>query len=338
MPGVESAAFVNHLPIGGDTWRLGIAIEGRPAPDEADPPTAVIRTATADYPRAMGVVLVRGRAFDERDGAGAAGVVLVNEAFARRYFEGSDPTGSRVKLGRADGEGAWRAIVGVLGDARQASLVEPVQPEMLFPYGQDPVGWFGATTLVVRTGGDPGALAGPVGARLRDAAPEIPVPRERPMSDVLAEAIGQDRFNTLLLGLLAAVALLLAAVGIYAVMAYAVGRRRHEIGVRMALGARRRSVLAMVVRDGLRLALVGAGIGLAGAVALSRFLRGLLHDVSATDPATLAGAARPARRGRRRGFARPCAARRAGGPDVDAAGDVRPRGRTNDRAVTWAHP
>ena len=291
VPGVESAAFVNHLPIGGDTWRLGVAIEGRPAPDEADPPTAVVRTATADYPRVMGVALVRGRGLDARDGDGSAPVVLVNEAFARRYFEGSDPIGARVKLGRAEGEGEWRTIVGVLGDARQASLVEPVQPEMLFPYGQDPVGWFGATTLVVRTGGDPGALAGPVGARLRDAAPELPVPRVRAMSDVLAEAIGQDRFNTLLLGLLAAVALLLAAVGIYAVMAYAVGRRRHEIGVRMALGARRRSVLGMVVRHGLRLALAGAGIGLAGAVALSRFLRGVLHDVSATDPATLAGAA-----------------------------------------------
>ena len=288
LPGVESAAFVNHLPIGGDTWRLGVSIEGRPAPDAADGPTAIIRTASAGYLRALGVPLQRGRALDERDGPDGEPVVLVNEAFARRYLEGKDATGTRVKLGGVDAAGPWRAVVGVIGDARQASLVDPVQPEILFPYGQDPVGWFEGTTLVVRTGGDPSALAGPVEAQLRAAAPELPVPRTRTMSEVLAVAVGQDRFNTLLLAVLASVALLLAAAGIYAVMAYAVARRRHEIGVRLALGARAGTVLGMVVRDGLRLALCGAAIGLAGALALTRLLRAVLHDVSPTDPATFA--------------------------------------------------
>jgi predicted permease len=284
LPGVESAAFVNHLPIGGDTWRLSLSIEGRPAPDEAELPSAVIRTVTAGYPKAMGLALVRGRALDERDLATSEPVVVVNEAFARRYFGGGDPTGARVRLGRPEAEGPWRRIVGVVGDARQASVAEPVVPEILFPYGQDPFGWFAATTLVVRTAGDPLALAPGVETLLRAAAPELPLPRVRAMTQVLAASIAEDRFSTLLLGALAAVALFLAAVGVYAVMAYAVRRRRQEIGVRMALGARSAGVLAMVLRDGLRLALAGAAIGLAGALAVSRLLRAVLHDVSPADP------------------------------------------------------
>ncbi|MFN8095478.1 MAG: FtsX-like permease family protein [Vicinamibacteria bacterium] len=291
MPGVDSAVFVNHLPIGGDIGRLPLSIEGRPAADLSQPPTAVVRTVTADYARAMGLALVRGRALDARDAAAGEPVVAVNEAFARSFFDGGDPTGARLKLGPPEAEGPWRRIVGVVSDARQASLVEPVRPEVLFPYEQDPVGWFAATTLVVRTGGDPGALAAPVLATLRAAAPELPVPRARAMSEVLAAAIARDRFNTLLLGALAAVALFLAGVGLYAVMAYAVGRRRHEIGVRMALGARSSAVVAMVLRDGLRLAAAGAAIGLALALALSRLLVSVLHEVSATDPAAFAGAA-----------------------------------------------
>ena len=282
---------MNHLPIGGDTWRTAFTLEGRPAPDEADRPTAVMRTATGQYLRAMGMALVRGRALEERDSADAEPVVLVNEAFARRYFEGKDPTGARVKLGLADSDGPWRRIVGVAADARQSSLVEPVRPELLFPYGQDPVGWFAATTLLVRTSGDPGALSGPVEAQLRALAPELPVPRVRTMPEVLAGAVGRDRFNTQLVGVLAIVALLLAAAGVYAVTAYAVSRRTREIGIRMALGARTGNVLAMVVQDALRLALMGTLLGLAGALALSRLLQAVLHEVSATDPATFAAAA-----------------------------------------------
>jgi putative ABC transport system permease protein len=291
VPGVESAAFVNHVPIAGDTWRTSFTVEGRPAADDADPPAAVLRTATAGYLRAMGIALVSGRGFEARDRAGAEPVVLVNESFVRRHLAGGDPLGARVRLGRAEEQGPWRRVVGVVGDARQSGLVEPIQPEIVFPYGQDPVAWFDGTTLVVRTAGEPRALADVVVAQLRAVAPELPLPRVRTMGEVLAEAIRQDRFQTLLLGVLAAVALLLAAVGIHAVMAYAVGRRTHEIGVRMALGARAEGVLAMVVRDALRLAAAGATAGLLGAVAASRLLRGVLHEVSPTDPATFAGAA-----------------------------------------------
>jgi putative ABC transport system permease protein len=290
VPGVDSAAFVNHLPIAGDTWRLSFALEGRPAPDAAERPLAVVRTATADYPKAMALPVVRGRAFDERDGARGEPVVLVNEALVRRYYAGGDPIGTRLKLGGVDADRPWRTVVGVVADARQSSLVEPVQPEILFPYGQDPVGWFAATTLVVRTAGDPGVLVASVEAQVRAVAPELPLPRARTMTQVLAEAIGQDRFNTLLLGVMSAVALLLAGVGTYAVMAYTVGCRDHEIAVRMALGAPSSAVLTMVLGDGLRLALFGAGLGVAGALALSRLLLSVLHGVSPTDPATFATA------------------------------------------------
>jgi len=289
LPGVESAAFVNHVPIGGDTWRTGFGIDGRPVPDPADVPRAVMRTATPRYLDSMGIPLLRGRALEETDGGGAPGVVLVNESLARRFWPDGDPVGARLRLGGSGSEDAWRTIVGVFGDARQSGPVEPAGPEILFPYAQDPVAWFKGTTLVVRTVAEPRALAESVTARVRAAAPELPVTRVRTMPELLSEAVAQDRLAALLMGLLSAVALALAVGGIYGVMAYAVGRRAHEIGVRMALGARAGAVQTMVLRDGLRLGALGAAGGLVGALALSRVLQGLLHDVSPTDPATFAG-------------------------------------------------
>lgn len=291
LPGVEAAAFVNHVPVAGDTWRTAFSLEGRPASDDADPPTAVMRSVTPSYLRAMGIGLRRGRGFDERDGAAAEPVVLVNESLARRAWLGADPLGQRVKLGAPDSDAPWRTVVGVAADALQGGITEPIQPELLFPYGQDPVGWYAGTTLVVRVAGEPSALADAVQAQLRALAPELPLARVRTMPEVLSDAIGQQRFDTLLLALLSAVALALAAAGVYGVMAYTVGRRAHEIGVRMALGARSGSVLVLVVRDGLRLGSAGAAIGLGGALALSRLLRAVLHDVSPTDPLTFAVAA-----------------------------------------------
>jgi putative ABC transport system permease protein len=289
LPGVEGAAFVNHVPIGGDTWRTRFSVEGRPAPDPADVPQAVMRTASAGYLSAMGIALVRGRAFDEDDRADATPVVLINQTLARRFWPDADPLGARLTLGRPDSDPTWRTIVGVVADARQSGPVDPVDPEILFPYTQDPVGWFQGTTLVVRTGGDPRALGEGAVARLRAAAPEVPVTRVRTMPELLSEALTRERFGALLMGLLSAVALALAVGGMYGVMAYAVGRRGREIGIRLALGARPGEVLVMVLREGVRLGVVGAGLGLAAALALSRVLRGQLHDVSPADPATFAG-------------------------------------------------
>jgi predicted permease len=290
LPGVESAAFVNHVPIGGDTWGTGFSVEGRPAPEPAHVPRAVMRTATPGYLDAMGIPLLRGRAIGPGDAARSEPVVLVNQAFARRFWPDGNPLGARVRLGGFSAQEPWRTVVGVFGDARQSNPIEPVEPEILFPYAQDPVAWYKGTTLVVRSRSDPRALAETVTGRVRAEAPELPVTRVRTMPELLSEAVAQDRLGALFMGLLSAVALALAVGGIYGVMAYAVGRRGHEIGVRMALGARASEVQGMVLRDGLRLGTAGAALGLAGAFALSRVLRGLLHDVSPTDPSTFAGA------------------------------------------------
>jgi putative ABC transport system permease protein len=212
--------------------------------------------------------VLRGRGFEPSDRADAPAVVLVNQALARRYWPGADPVGSQIRLGSAGSGAPVRTVVGVVGDAVQASLIDTVRPEVIFPYAQDPVGWYKGTTLVVRTIAEPRLLAEGVKAQVWSLGPDLPVTRVRTMQEILAEAVGQDRFNTLLL------------------MAYSVGRRAHEIGVRMALGARAGEVFAMVVGQGLRLSAIGATIGLAGALGLSRVLAGLLHGVSPTDPLT----------------------------------------------------
>ncbi len=291
LPGVEGVGFVNHVPVGGDTWSTAFTIEGQPAPEPRDTPQAVIRTTTAEYLGAMGVPVLQGRGFEASDRTDAPAVVLVNQALARRYWPGSDPVGSRIRLGSPGSDAPLRTVVGVVGDAAQANLIDAVRPELVFPYAQDPVGWYKSTTVVVRTSGEPRLLAAAVKAQVWSLGPDLPVTRVRTMPEILADAVGQDRFNTLLLGLLAGVALLLAAVGIYGVMAYSVGRRRHEIGVRMALGARATEVFAMVVGQGLRLGALGAALGLVSALGLSRVLAGLLHGVSPTDPWTFAGVA-----------------------------------------------
>jgi putative ABC transport system permease protein len=290
LPGVEEAAFVNHVPIGGDTWRTGFAVEGRPPADPEDPPRAVMRTVTAGYLGAMGLPLVDGRGFDGRERADSERVVVVNRTLARRFWPDGSAVGGRVRLGRADSDAPWRTIVGVFADARQADPVEPAQPEILFPYGQDPVGWYTGTTLVVRARTGARALADGVVGRVRSTAPEVPVTRVRTMPELLSDVVAADRFGAALMGVLSIVALALAAGGIYGVMAHAVGRRSHEIGVRLALGARPREVQAMVLRDGLRLGILGATAGLVGAVLLSGLLKGLLREVSPTDPATFAAA------------------------------------------------
>jgi predicted permease len=288
LPGVERVAFVNHVPIGGDTWRTSFVAEGRPAADPADPPRAVMRTVSTGYLDAMGIPLAAGRALDQGDRADATPVILVNRTLAYRFWPEGDAVGRRIKLGRPDSDAPWRTVVGVFADARQADPAGPVEPEILFPYAQDPVGWYTGTTLVVRVRTRPRALAESVIGRVRSAAPEIPVTRVRTMPELLADAVAADRLGALLMGLLSLVATALAVGGIYGVMAYAVGRRTHELGLRLALGARPRELQAMVLRDGLRLGFLGAAVGLVGASLLSGLLRGLLRNVSPTDPLTFA--------------------------------------------------
>ena len=287
LPGVKSASAINHLPLAGDVWTFGFRVEGRPAPPDAERPSAVYRVVRPDYFRAVGAALLKGRDFTERDDATSAGVVIVNEALARRQWPGEEPLGKRIVV---NGESPKSCeVVGVVKDLKQGEWASQPKPEMYLPHLQDASPR--SLTLVVRAA--PGAPE--LGPELRRVVWEIdrdlPVSQVRSMGDVVAESVGQQRFNTLLIGLFAATALILASVGVYGVMSHAVAQRTHEIGVRMALGARGRHVLGMVIGQGLVLTLVGLAVGLAGALALMRVMNSLLYEVSATDPLVFGGVA-----------------------------------------------
>ena len=283
-PGVRAVGLVDPLPLNGNFEAWDFRIEGRPplAPGEAQ--VADRRLVSADYFRAMGIPVRRGRAFTEHDGRDAPQVVVINESLARRHFAGEDPLGRRLVLGRTA-----REIVGVVGDVRHAGLDEPTSPELYVPFTQmNP----GRLTVVARTaGGDAGAIASSLRAVIRQTDKESPVYNVRTMNDLLSASVAGRRFNLILLGLFAGAALVLAALGIYGVISYTVTQRTHEIGIRMALGARPGDVLRMVVRQGMALALAGVALGLVGALALTRLMASLLFGVSATDPATYLGVA-----------------------------------------------
>jgi predicted permease len=286
LPGVKSASAINHLPLGGDVWTLGFKVEGQPEPPPGQKPGAVYRVILPDYFRAMGAALVEGRDFDARDDARGAAVVIVNESLARAAWPGLDPLGKRITV---SDETNPREVVGVVRDLKQGEWAAEPKPEMYLPHAQaaSPSGM----TLVVRAAGDPLKLAPAVQSRVWAIDKSLPVSGVMSMEEVISGAVGPQRLNALLLGVFAAAALLLAVVGIYGVMSYTVAERTHEIGLRMALGAEGRDVLRMVVGQGLALASVGLAVGLAGALALTRLMSGLLYGVSATDPLVFGGVA-----------------------------------------------
>jgi putative ABC transport system permease protein len=284
IPGVQSAGLVSSLPIGGRyDWIYGFSIEGRQPLSSAEQPVAHWRAVTPDYFRAMEIPLRAGRYFADQDETGAREVAIINEAMARSYFQNEDPIGRRLSIaGRPQ-----RAIVGVVGNVkRQVAAVES-EPEMYVPYLQDPVNYL---TLVARSDSDPLSLASAARGQVLAVDRDLPVFNVRSMGQVVSDSVSQPRFQALLLGVFAGLALLLAAVGVYGVISYSVSQRAHEIGIRMALGASRRDALKLVMRQGMLIALVGVAVGLTGAFALTRFLENLLFGVSATDAATLAGA------------------------------------------------
>jgi putative ABC transport system permease protein len=288
LPGVETVGVINTLPLmKGPT--AGFQVEGR-APLTTDKwPSVNYRSVSPDYFRAVNVPLIRGRMLDERDKMGSPLALVVNQSLARRDFPGEDPVGKRINMGSvSNGQPVWFQIVGVVGDVRSLEIQTEPAPEIYTSYLQDP---FAGMSYVVRSQVEPESLAGAVREAVRQIDKAQPVADVRAMEQIVSEASAQPRFNSLLLGVFASVALLLAAAGIYGVMSYGVTQRTHEIGVRLALGAQRGDVFKLIMGEGARLILAGVAIGLAAAFALTRVLASLLFGVTANDPATFAGVA-----------------------------------------------
>jgi len=284
IPGVDSSGAVLSLPLGGDTFNVGRGYirEGRPAkPEESG--NAAYLVATQDYFRTLKIPVLSGRAFDDRDTETAAKVMIVNEVLARQLWPGESPVGKHLTIWRD--EKFAREIVGVVGETKPALNAEP-GPQMYVPYDQDS-GW-ASMSLVIRTTGDPGNMTAAARNEIRLLDKGIPVFNVRTMNDVLSTSIAAQRLSMLLLSAFAAMALLLAMIGIYGVTAYYVTQRTQEIGIRMALGAQMSDVMKLVFVNGMVLALTGVAIGMVGAFALTRLMTSLLFNVKPTDRVTFA--------------------------------------------------
>jgi predicted permease len=280
-------AYVNGLPLESQGDLL-FSIVGR---GDAEVRDADIRVASPGYFGALGIPVVRGRAFTSGDAANAEPVVVINRTMAETFWPGQDPIGEHIWIGKPMGpastERAPRRIVGIVGDVRGESLAIPPQPAMFEPYAQ--VTQTGSANFVVRTAQEPQLLEPAVRAALRSALPDQPAGAVRTMDQIVARSLRTQRFQTVLLALFAGMALLIATVGVYGVISYAVSQRTHEFGVRVALGATPGNVRRMILAQGLRLTLIGIVLGQTASFALSGFVRSLLYGVAPSDPAILAG-------------------------------------------------
>ena len=291
LPGVVAAGYTTSVPLEWKGGTNGVTIEGRPAQ-----PGVIYdanhRQISADYFKAIGIALRDGREFNETDRADSIPVVIINETMARSYWPNETALGKRFKHGRAASTRPWMTIVGIVADVRQMGVDVPVKAEMYMPFRQaGSQYWYAPRDLVIRTLGNPTSLAAAVTAKVREVDPDQPVSNIRTMEQVLGEEIQQRRTGTTLLGVFAALAVMLAALGIYGVLSYLVTQRTPEFGVRMALGARSRDILRLVLKRGMSLALAGVVIGLAASFALTRLMQSLLFEVNASDPATFAALA-----------------------------------------------
>jgi putative ABC transport system permease protein len=244
------------------------------------------RQVSANYLQTMNIPLRAGRYFDSRDNANSMAVVIINETMARQYWPGQNALGRRFNVGDPN-DGPWAEIVGIVADVRQMGLDEPVKAEMYLPYQQVP-DWPGYTPrdLAIRTLGDPMSIAGSVRRIVREVDPDQPISNIATMADVLGDEAAQRRIGMIMLAAFAGLALLLASLGIYGVLAYFVTQHTNEIGVRIALGANRRNILALVLKKGMGLTLLGIAIGLATSFAFTRLMSSLLFGVKSSDPVT----------------------------------------------------
>ena len=297
VPGVRTAGMINHLPIAGDIWGLPYDVEGRPAAAPGESPFATYRVVLPGYFAAMGISLRSGRDVRLADRSATPGVVIVNESLARRDWPGESALGKRISFESEDGRPQWRTVIGIAPDVVRGSWTEKHEPEAYLPYLQErnylerPGSHFQYMTLVARTQGDPAAAAAPLRRAIAAVDPAATVSEVQTMSHVVADATADTRFYLILFAFFAAAAAALAGIGVFGVVSYAVSRRTREFGIRLALGAGRRDLVAMVIGESMRVALAGSAAGVAAALALTGLMRRLLYGVEARDPATIAGVA-----------------------------------------------
>jgi putative ABC transport system permease protein len=292
IPGVQSASAINHLPLAGDQWGFPFHVEGQPVERPGESPVATFRAVYPGYFRTMRVPVLSGRELSEADNGSVPDVVLINDYMARHYWPGESPIGKRITFDDPQKNPSWATVVGVVKNTVRSNWINPAEEEVFVPYLQskqylqNPSGPFAYLTLVVRTAGDPANLASEIQGAIHSIDRNVPISEVQTMEQVVTKATGESRFYPTLLSAFACVALVLAAVGIYGVMSYSVSRRIHEMGIRMALGAQREDVLKLVVWHGVLLAIAGIAVGMAGALALTRLMSGLLYGTKPADPAT----------------------------------------------------
>ena len=290
VPGVRQASMTNHLPLAGDVWTMIISFENRPAPPRGSETFAVYRVSRPGYFAVMRVPILKGRDFTDRDNSGSPRAVIINEALRRRMFRNEDPIGKRITVGDVRNP-AWMTIVGVIGDIKQQGWTQPAANEIHVPFAQSQFltgrqPWVASMTLVARTDIDAASAANAIKDAVWSIDSNLPLSQVQTMEHAIGNATWESRFSLLVAGIFSSVALILAMIGIYGVMSWEVAQRTNEIGIRMALGAGASTILRLIARQNIPVAISGIVCGLGAAAALVRLMRTMLYSVDVLDPET----------------------------------------------------